>query len=378
FWDSGKCNLLGNGTSEASGEGGATHLTYHHNWYDHSDSRHPRIRISTVHVYNNYFDGNSKYGVGVTSGANAFVENNYYRSTAKMKPMMSSLQGTDIAHGKDGQTFSGENGGMIKAYGNHFEGNYELLTQNDTESDNIDCYLAAARDEIVPASYKTKVGGTVYNNFDTAADMYEYEVDTAEVAKEKVQRYAGRVDGGDLKWEFDNATEDGNYAIIPGLKAAVTGYKTGVVKIGGVAVPGGTTTGGNEGEGGDGEGGTTNPPATIDGEIKFVPSKSGSIFTVSGNVDSNSTAKTVDGVSISAKSALKLESATSISFTIDKAVTLTVYVDGSNIKVDGTKKTSDSSADGLAVITVELAAGEHKLEKADKGTLYLIKLTPKS
>ena len=39
FWDSGKCNLLG-----LSGENDQMYITYHHNWYDHSDSRHPRIR----------------------------------------------------------------------------------------------------------------------------------------------------------------------------------------------------------------------------------------------------------------------------------------------------------------------------------------------
>ena len=227
FWDCGKCNLQGM-TSEKPDN----RITYHHNWYDHSDSRHPRIRTATVHIFNNYFDGNAKYGVGVTLGANAFVENNYFRSTSKMKPMMSSLQGTDIAHGKDGQTFSGEAGGMIKAYGNHFEGTYELLTQNDTDPDNIDCYLASTRDEKVPATYKTKSGGTTYSNFDTADSMYEYTVDTPEQAKIKVTRYAGRVDGGDLKWTFDNAKEDPNYSVIPELKAAILAYKTAIVKIG--------------------------------------------------------------------------------------------------------------------------------------------------
>lgn len=45
FWDSGKCNLCG-----MKSESSSNRLTYHHNWYDHSDSRHPRIRTSTVHI----------------------------------------------------------------------------------------------------------------------------------------------------------------------------------------------------------------------------------------------------------------------------------------------------------------------------------------
>lgn len=228
FWDCGKCNLQG-----MKSEYDNTRITYHHNWYDHSDSRHPRIRSATVHIFNNYFDGNAKYGVGVTYGASAFVENNYFRSTAQMKPMMSSQQGTDAAADKG--TFSGESGGMIKAYGNIFDcsaTNLKLLTQNDTTADNIDCYLATSRTEKVPATYKTKSGGTTYNNFDTADDMYEYAVDTPEQAREKVMTYAGRVDGGDFKWTFDNVTQDPNYAIIPELGTAVLNYDDKILKIG--------------------------------------------------------------------------------------------------------------------------------------------------
>ena len=54
FYDSGKSSLCGMKDTEDF------HVTYHHNWFDHSDSRHPRIRVGTVHVYNNYFDGNAK------------------------------------------------------------------------------------------------------------------------------------------------------------------------------------------------------------------------------------------------------------------------------------------------------------------------------
>lgn len=39
FWDSGKMSLCG-----MKSESGENWITYHHNWFDHSDSRHPRIR----------------------------------------------------------------------------------------------------------------------------------------------------------------------------------------------------------------------------------------------------------------------------------------------------------------------------------------------
>lgn len=113
FWDSGKMSLCG-----MKSESGPNYITYHHNWFDHSDSRHPRIRTMSVHVYNNYFDGNSKYGVGVTSGGNAFVEGNFFRNAHD--PMLISKQGTDA---RGSGTFSGEEGGGIKSYNNKFEQN---------------------------------------------------------------------------------------------------------------------------------------------------------------------------------------------------------------------------------------------------------------
>lgn len=233
FWDNGKCNLQGM-KEEIEKE---ARVTYHHNWYDHSDSRHPRIRMGTIHIFNNYFDGNANYGVGATMGANAFVENNYFRSTARTYPMLMAGQGTDLTTGSGSKgTFSGEDGGFIKAYGNEFEGSlFVMITQNDTaDKSGIDCYLASSRDEKVPAEYTTKKGGNTYNNFDTAENMYEYVIDTPDEAREKVLKYAGRIGGGDFKWEFNNAVEDGNHDVIPALRQKLTDYtsSTTLIKIG--------------------------------------------------------------------------------------------------------------------------------------------------
>ena len=230
FWDNGKCNLQGmKDVIEKEAR-----VTYHHNWYDHSDSRHPRIRMATAHIFNNYYDGNSEYGVGVTLGASAFVENNYFRSTARTYPMLMAGQGSDLLTNPKKGTFSGEDGGVIKAYGNKFDGSlFVMVTQNDTEDKSgIDCYLASSRDEKVPADYTTKKGGNTYNNFDTAEDMYEYSLDTPDEAKEKIMKYAGRIGGGDFKFTFNYEVEDGNKNIIPELKQMLTDYTTDLVKIG--------------------------------------------------------------------------------------------------------------------------------------------------
>ena len=52
FWDTGKSTMCG-----MKSESGPNYITYHHNWFDHSDSRHARVRTMSVHMYNNYYDG---------------------------------------------------------------------------------------------------------------------------------------------------------------------------------------------------------------------------------------------------------------------------------------------------------------------------------
>ena len=364
FWDSGKCNLQGMKKEKTT-----NYITYHHNWYDHSDSRHPRIRTCTVHIYNNYFDGNAKYGVGVTMGASAFVENNYFRTTATMKPMLSSMQGTDALG--DG-TFSDEDGGMIKAYGNTFVGSYKLITQNDTsDKTNLDCYLASSRGETVPADYKTKQGGTTYNNFDTASDFYEYTVDSPEVAKAKIELYAGRIDGGDMKWEFDDATEDGNYGVITALKNALVGYKSDLVKVGGEAVSGGTTTGGNGGttEGGDGGGETGGG----DDGGATVPEGVSKVELIKSNEGKYPAGITVNGSYKSGTNFLKMETGTKVTVKVEKDTVVTVHATaaGKKIKLNGTVFTTDGN--GECKITVK--AGETlTIEKGDSTELEYILL----
>ncbi|MDE6707835.1 MAG: right-handed parallel beta-helix repeat-containing protein [Oscillospiraceae bacterium] len=222
FYDNGKCNLQG-----MKSETTENYVTYHHNWYDHSDSRHPRIRTCTVHIYNNYYDGNAKYGVGVTLGASAFVENNYFRNCKY--PMLSSMQGSDIAYGTG--TFSGENGGIIKSFGNFMTGQKDYVTyqSNNTE---FDAYEASSRDEKVPSSVTAKQGGSSYNNFDTADTMYSYTPDKTEDVPAIVTANAGRVQGGDLQWQFDNSVDDESYAVNQALKDALVAYKDRIVAIG--------------------------------------------------------------------------------------------------------------------------------------------------
>ena len=237
FWDSGKMSLCG-----MKSESGENWITYHHNWFDHSDSRHPRIRTMSVHVYNNYYDGNSKYGVGAAKDSEAFVEANYFRNCNY--PMLSSMQGSDVLAGG---IFSGENGGVIKAYNNYMEGQKSVIYADSdagtttASATDFDAYLATSRSETVPSTYKAKQGGKTYSNFDTKVDL---GVDTADIdapadVPSIVTKYAGRIMGGDFKWTFDNSVDDTSYSLNRPLKDKLNAYKTSLVSVGGGSVSSG-------------------------------------------------------------------------------------------------------------------------------------------
>jgi pectate lyase len=227
FWDSGKCNLLGLSEDTTTG----LYITYHHNWYDHSDSRHPRVRFYSAHIYNNYFDGNAKYGSGSTEGSSLFVEGNVFRNCKY--PMLTSMQGTDIAGGSEG-TFSGEDGGSIKAFNNVMSGQTSFIPYNATTAPiNFDAYVAATRNETVSSSITSHQGANTYNNFDTDTSLYVNNLVVQEplVAKDNVMQYSGRVSGGDLTWTFNNAADDTSYAVNTALMAALTSYASGLVAV---------------------------------------------------------------------------------------------------------------------------------------------------
>lgn len=384
YHDTGKSNLCGMKKETVDNL-----ICYHHNWFDHSDSRHPRVRTSSVHIWNNYYDGVAKYGVGVTMGASVFVESNYFRNTKYS--MMISKQGTDA---KGDGTFSGENGGVLKAYGNIFAEKskyFSYITWKNSNTD-FDAYEVDSPSETVPSSVVAKAGGTSYNNFDTdASKMYAYTPDAAVDVPAKVTGFygAGRLNQGDIHYTFNNATDDADYGRCAGLDNVLSSYKTGLVNIFGdesasSGETGGSGSGTGSGEGGStggstggSEGGSTVTP--IEGTVtcsftangkEAVPSNSA--FALTGedkNVKAEETV--IDGTTYTAS--LKMETKTEVSFTTSQKMTLYVYYGTSaknqNVLVDGVKKTG-------APTTVVLEAGAHKITKGDSSAIALIKLVP--
>lgn len=241
FYDTGKTTFSG-GQWELNNMTDPTakvNVTYHHNWFDHADSRHPRCVVGNTHVYNNYYVGNG-YGAAACEQASVFVENNYFENCDR--PMMIGSQGSDSYRGngvfEGSKNLSNQDGGMIKEYGNYMTGYSTFFNQNNTPvAGQIDSYSVTSQKEQVPSTVKAVKGGWAYNNFDTAAAMYSYTPDSAEDVKEKVMNDSGRLNGGDLKWTFTDA-DNNSGSIIEGLKSAIMNYESKLVKAGGEDVKG--------------------------------------------------------------------------------------------------------------------------------------------
>ena len=389
FWDNGKASMCG-----MKSETGPNYITYHHNWFDHSDSRMARIRTMSVHMYNNYYQHNDVYGVGATSGSSVFMESNYFDATKR--PIMSTLQGTDA---KGDGTFSGEKGGLIKAYGNVFANkpeNFSYIPYSESNT-SFDAYEVSDPSQQVPSSVKTLVGGTSYDNFDTNSSlMYAYAADKAADVPSIVEGFygAGRLNHGDIDFVIPDETvvTNGHQQPWPALASLLDAYTSGVVKVFGesnATGEGGSTEGGSTGGSGSGEGGSTggstggteggSTVTPIEGTVtcsftangkEAVPSNSA--FALTGSAKSVKAEETViEGTTYSVS--LKMESNTEVSFTTSQKMTLYVYYGTSgtntNVKVDGVKQSG-------APTTVVLEAGSHKITKGDSTTVALIKLVP--
>lgn len=370
FWDTGKSTMCG-----MKSETGPNYITYHHNWFDHSDSRHARIRTMSVHMYNNYYDGIAKYGVGATTGSSVFMEANYFRACPK--PMLISLQGTDVHMGVGSNdetkgTFSSEDGGIIKSFGNAYSGSKTLVTYQQNQT-HFDCWEAANRNDQVPNTVKTLQGNHTYNNFDTNASlMYTYTPEAAANVPATVtgQYGAGRIQHGDFQWTF-TSTDDASYDVNNALRNAIDTYVAPMQGI--IGVSGDSDE--NPGEDNPEDDPIVTPTTGFwewywdDDNADWTTGN----FVLSGNSTKKSqTITLLDGTTVDVAYGFKLESATTIDFTAPSACTLKIiFEEGKtgSIKIDGTKKTSTGK-----VLTESIAAGAHQLTKADSRNIYYMAL----
>ena len=373
FWDTGKSSMCG-----MKSETGPNYITYHHNWFDHSDSRHARVRTMSVHFFNNYYDGVAKYGVGASSSSDVFVEKNYFRGTKY--PMIIANQAHDIK--PDGtSTLSGENGGIIKAYDNIIaepQSGSAFTTYAD-DNTSFDAYVVSSRDEKVPETVKAKVGGHVYNNFDTNPSLiYTYTPDEAKDVPAKVTGFlgAGRIEHGDVQFNFNNSVDDQSAEINTKLASLIDNYKSTLVGIfGDENASSGETgeSGGSSETGGTGEtGGSTVDQPTGTVVVSFEGKKpSSSIVTVTGNYSTSKGTAKYNNVTYS--TCVKMESSTSIVVNAAKSYKMTLVfgdTETASAKINGTKVAGTGST------YTQVISGTTTITKANSVNLFAIVLEP--
>jgi hypothetical protein len=148
---------------------------------------------------------------------------------------------------------------------------------------------------------------------------------------------------GDFQWQFNNATEDTNYAVIAALSTAVQNYRSTLVGI----------FGEEPGQGGEEPADTTQTdPGTVpEGTIvaTFDGAPSSDMFTVGGNYGDGKI--TYQGTYL--KKGVKLDSKGSIAFTPQRnyqmSLVLATAKSGRDVKLNGTLTTvsGTENAEGL-------------------------------
>jgi len=161
-----KTSLVGGGTSHMQ-----DWITYHHNWFDNTSSRNPRVRNAHVHMYNNYFKNNSSYGIGASYNSKVFSESNYFEGVNL--PLDTEAMGSDAYSG----TIKSYNDKLVNCKGNSI---YTAVS-NRMDSANIANLVS---------------GGDAYDNFDIDSSkiyLNQYTPETPDNAKTTTMEYCGRM-----------------------------------------------------------------------------------------------------------------------------------------------------------------------------------------
>lgn len=114
-----KTALLGRDDGDAAQDVGRLKVSYHHNWFDATNQRNPRVRFGeSVHVYSNYFNDIGNYGVASTMDAGVIVEGNYFLNVDDPYHLGEGDSGPGRLVARDNclvNSGSGETGGSVGA-----------------------------------------------------------------------------------------------------------------------------------------------------------------------------------------------------------------------------------------------------------------------
>jgi pectate lyase len=101
--------LLGHDDANGAQDTGRLKVSYHHNWFDRTPQRNPRVRFGEpVHVYNNYFVYNTDTGVACQNNAGCLVEGNYFEDVEE--PVTNTYAGPAGRCVARNNVFAGESG----------------------------------------------------------------------------------------------------------------------------------------------------------------------------------------------------------------------------------------------------------------------------
>ncbi|GAA0462548.1 hypothetical protein Ade02nite_29100 [Paractinoplanes deccanensis] len=101
--------LLGHDDDNGAQDTGRLKVTYHHNWFDATPQRNPRVRFGEpVHVYNNYYFHNTDTGVACQNNAGCLVEGNYFDNVEE--PVTNTYAGPAGRCVARDNVFAGESG----------------------------------------------------------------------------------------------------------------------------------------------------------------------------------------------------------------------------------------------------------------------------
>ncbi|MEU4423435.1 pectate lyase [Actinoplanes sp. NPDC024001] len=101
--------LLGHDDNNGAQDTGRLKVSYHHNWFDRTPQRNPRVRFGEpVHVWNNYFVYNTDTGVACQNNAGCLVEGNYFEDVEE--PVTNTYAGPAGRCVARNNVFAGESG----------------------------------------------------------------------------------------------------------------------------------------------------------------------------------------------------------------------------------------------------------------------------
>jgi len=113
-----KTMLLGHDDGAGAQDIGRLKVTYHHNWFDQTPQRNPRVRFGEpVHVFNNYYLHNTDVGVACQANAGCVVEGNVFENTEEAYlTNYAGPSGRMVARNNVfiGESFPGQTGGTVQ------------------------------------------------------------------------------------------------------------------------------------------------------------------------------------------------------------------------------------------------------------------------